>query len=163
MTARSTTCAADWSRACTRPRTGRWCGTATISMGTASAPACTSSRPGATGARAPRASWCCEALSAAAVRWTEEPPADWDELLRSDPGASPSLHAAVAGAFAAVLPGHSRAFLLVERAGRTLGGMPVVVERRGAVRWLHALPMLLPAAPIARAGAHAEVDAAIAG
>jgi hypothetical protein len=36
-----------------------------------------------------------------------------------------------------------------------------VVERRAGLHWLHAMPSLLPGTPLARAGAHAEVDRAV--
>jgi hypothetical protein len=61
---------------------------------------------------------------------------------------------------AAVLPGMSVRCLAIEAGGALAGGMPVLVERRAGFHALHALPLLLSGAPLARAGAHAEVDAA---
>src|SRR5690348_2952101 len=51
---------------------------------------------------------------------------------------------------------------VVEERGALVGGVPALLARRGPFRWLHALPMLLPAAPLAAPGRHAEVDAAVA-
>ena len=61
-----------------------------------------------------------------------------------------------------MLPGLSVRCLAVAEGGALAGGMPVLVERRAGFHWLHALPFLLPGAPLARAGAHAAVDAAAA-
>jgi hypothetical protein len=62
-------------------------------------------------------------------------------------------------AFAATLPGLVPRVAVVEDAGRLLGGAPVLLERRGGLYWLHAMPMLLPGAPVAMPGEHARVDA----
>jgi GNAT acetyltransferase-like protein len=51
----------------------------------------------------------------------------------------------------------------VEQDGALLGGAPVVIERRAGFHWLHALPFVLPGAPLARAGGHPAVDRAVAG
>lgn len=96
------------------------------------------------------------------VGWRDRAPADWGELLAADPSASPAHRPEVWEAFAAVLPGCSLRLACVAEGGATLGGAPLIVERRGGLHWLHALPMLLPGAPVARAGAHARVDAAVA-
>lgn len=61
---------------------------------------------------------------------------------------------------AAVLPGLSVRCLAIETDGALAGGMPVLVERRAGFHALHALPLLLSGAPLARAGAQAAVDAA---
>ena len=53
-------------------------------------------------------------------------------------------------------------WLVVECDGREIGGMPVVVQRRGGFHWLHALPATLPAAPLAAEGRREEVDRAAA-
>jgi hypothetical protein len=50
----------------------------------------------------------------------------------------------------------------VEREGRLVGGMPVVVQRRGPWQWWHALPFLLPGTPLAAPGEHEAVDRACA-
>lgn len=53
-------------------------------------------------------------------------------------------------------------WLVVERDGREIGGMPVVVQRRGGFHWIHALPATLPGAPLAADGCREEVDRAAA-
>jgi hypothetical protein len=83
-------------------------------------------------------------------------------VLAADPGASPGHRPALWAALAAVLPGLEVRFLAVGEGGALTGGMPVLLERRAGFHWLHALPYLLPGAPLARAGAHAAVDAAAA-
>jgi hypothetical protein len=97
-----------------------------------------------------------------AARCLDGPPAGWSDLLATDPGATPAHRPALWGALAAVLPGMSVRFVAVEEAGAFAGGMPVLVERRAGFHWLHALPLLLPGTPLARAGAHTRVDAAAA-
>jgi CelD/BcsL family acetyltransferase involved in cellulose biosynthesis len=98
----------------------------------------------------------------AAARCLDGPPAGWSELLAADPAATPAHRPALWAALAAVLPGLSVRCLAVGEGGALAGGMPVLVERRAGFHWLHALPFLLPGAPLARAGAHASVDAAAA-
>lgn len=126
-------------------------------------------------ARPPRASWCCARVAldtrrgstapdlpagtALTARWLATPPAGWDDLCRRDPGASPAHRPEVALAFAAVVPGMQASFLALERDGVLVGGVPCVEERRGPLAWLHLLPMMLPASPLAAAGAEAVVDA----
>lgn len=90
-----------------------------------------------------------------------EVPADWGELLAADPSASPSHRPELWDAIAATLPSFEWR-LLAQREHGLAGGAPVVISRRGPFRWLHALPWLLPAPPLARPGAHAAVDAALA-
>lgn len=53
-------------------------------------------------------------------------------------------------------------WLIAEREGRAIGGMPVLVARRAGAKWLHALPMMLSAAPLAEGGLHEAVDRALA-
>jgi len=53
-------------------------------------------------------------------------------------------------------------WLVVEKDERAIGGMAVVVQRRGGLHWIHALPALLPAAPLAIEGHREEVDRAAA-
>lgn len=89
-------------------------------------------------------------------------PAGWDELLAADPSATPAHRPALWRAFADAMPGHEWRVLEHREQGVLIGGMPIVVERRGPFTWLHALPMLLPGAPLARPGQHARVDAALA-
>ncbi len=78
------------------------------------------------------------------------------------PAATPSHRPALWAALAAVLPGLDVRCLAIEADGALAGGMPVLVERRAGFHTLHALPFLLSGAPLARAGAHAAVDAAAA-
>lgn len=97
-----------------------------------------------------------------AARWRDGAPQDWGALLAADPSASAAHRPQVWEAFAATLPGFTPRVATVERDGRTIGGLPVLVERRGGLHWLHALPMLLPGAPLALPGEHARVDAEVA-
>lgn len=97
-----------------------------------------------------------------AARWRDGAPEGWDALLAADPSASPAHRPEVWEAFAATLPGLAPRLAVVERDGRAIGGAPLVVERRGGLHWLHALPMLLPGAPVALPGEHARVDAEVA-
>jgi len=101
-------------------------------------------------------------VSALVARWTDRVPEQWNRLLAADPGASPSHRPEVWTAFVAAQPGLSLRVAQVEEQGRLIGGAPLLLERRGGMHWLRALPMLLPGAPIALPGRHAEVDAAVA-
>lgn len=96
-----------------------------------------------------------------AARWTDRAPQEWDALLAADPGASPSHRPELWSAFLAAQPGLSLQVACVEERGRLIGGAPVLIERRGGMQWLRALPMLLAGAPIALPGRHAEVDVTI--
>lgn len=96
------------------------------------------------------------------VHWSEAPPSGWRELLAADPGAAPSAQPEVVQALASSLTGMRAMYCWLEREGVLLGGAPAIVERRAGAEWLHALPMMLSGAPIARSGAHATVDAAVA-
>jgi hypothetical protein len=89
-------------------------------------------------------------------------PPGWDALVAADPSASPSHRAAVWQALADVEPDFEWRLLTHHEAGVLVGGAPVILSRRGPFRWLHALPWLLPAAPLARPAAHARVDTALA-
>jgi GNAT acetyltransferase-like protein len=89
-------------------------------------------------------------------------PDDWHVLLASDPSASPSHRPELWEALAATIPSFEWRVLTLREDG-LVGGAPVVISRRGPFRWLHALPWLLPAAPLARPGAHARVDDALCG
>jgi Acetyltransferase (GNAT) domain len=89
-------------------------------------------------------------------------PAGWSELLAHDPDASPAHRPALWRALAAVLPGAEAGALVVREGGVPIGGAPVVIERRAAFTWIHAMPFLLSGTPVARPGAHARVDAAVA-
>jgi len=97
-----------------------------------------------------------------AARWREGAPGGWSGLLAADPSASPAHRPEVWEAFVAALPGFAARVAVVERDGDLVGGAPMLVERRGGLHWLHALPMLLPGAPVARPGEHARVDAEVA-
>ena len=98
----------------------------------------------------------------AAARCLDGPPAGWSDLIATDPGATAAHRPALWAALAAVLPGMSLRCLVVEEGGALAGGMPVLVERRAGFHWLHALPLVLSGAPVARPGAHRSVDAAAA-
>ncbi len=100
---------------------------------------------------------------AALVRWLDRAPAGWDALVAADPSASPSHRPEVWRAFVDAFPGHALRVAVVERDGVLVGGAPVLIERRGPFAWLHALPRMLPAPPLALPGEHAAVDALVAG
>ena len=101
-----------------------------------------------------------DAPSRAHVR--DSAPAAWDALVAEDPDATPAHRSEVVRALAAVLPGMSARYVTVERDGLLIGGMPMCVERRAGMTWLHALPFLLSGAPIARPGHRDAVDRAVA-
>lgn len=105
-------------------------------------------------------------MEAVAARWLDRAPAAWDALVASDPAAAPSHRPELWAAFTATNPSLSLRFAAAERNGVLVGGAPVLVERRGGLHWLHALPMLLTAAPLAAAGSspaeREAVDAAVA-
>jgi hypothetical protein len=91
----------------------------------------------------------------------DAPPDGWDTLLARDPNATAAHRPALWRAFAATLP-MRLAFVGAMGGGALQGGAPVLIERRAGLSWLRALPMLLPAAPLALEGRRAEVDAAVA-
>jgi hypothetical protein len=97
----------------------------------------------------------------AALRVLDGPPAGWSDLLVTAPAATAAHRPALWAALAAVLPGLSVRCLAIEAGGALAGGMPVLVERRAGFHALHALPYALPGTPLACAGAHAAVDAAM--
>lgn len=90
------------------------------------------------------------------------PPAAWEILRASDPNAGPAHDPALWRALAGTLPGFEGTFVAVEEEGRLIGGAPAILERRAGLHWLHVLPFLLPGAPLAIAGRHADVDRAVA-
>ena len=96
------------------------------------------------------------------ARVLADAPGEWDALVATCPGASPSHDPRLWHAMADVLPGFEARFVAVERGGALIGGAPLLIERRGFGRWLHALPYLLPGAPLAAADARVEVDFAVA-
>jgi len=100
------------------------------------------------------------ALSPRSTGIVECVPPAWGALVAEDPSASPSHRPEVWAALAAVFPGFAWRLLAHEEGGELVGGAPVVLARRGPFRWLHALPWLLPAVPLARAGLHRRVDLA---
>ena len=89
-------------------------------------------------------------------------PAGWDALLAADPGSTAAQRAGVAAAFAAVLPGHTTEYLLAADATGLAGGMVLCVRHVAGAEWLHAMPLMLPGAPLARPGYREAVDQAIA-
>lgn len=92
----------------------------------------------------------------------DTPPDGWQELLDSDPNATAAHRPALWEALAALGDGMSPRVLAVEEGGRLIGGAPLVVQRRFGFTWLHALPGVLPAAPLASPGRHRDVDLAVA-
>lgn len=113
-------------------------------------------------ATAPGAGARSEPLTAAALRVLDQVPAEWDALVAADDSASPSHQPLVWAAFAAAFPGFEWRLLASYEGGALAAGVPVVIARRGPFRWLHALPWMLSAAPLARAGAHAAADRMLA-
>ena len=102
-------------------------------------------------------------MSAGVTRWLDAAPTEWDELRRIDPNATAAHRPELWAAIASALPGYSIRFLAVESEGRLAGGMPVAIERRAGLDWIHAMPWVLPGAPLARPGLHPAVDAAACG
>jgi hypothetical protein len=100
-------------------------------------------------------------VSAPAAALLDHVPPGWDALVAGDPSASPSHRAGLWQALADVHPDFEWRLLAHHEHGALVGGAPVIVSRRGPFRWLHALPWLLPAPPLARPGAHARVDVAL--
>ena len=96
------------------------------------------------------------------ARWLERAPAEWPALLASDLSASGAHRPGVWAAFTAAHAALESRVVVAQEHGRIIGGAAVVLEHRAGLRWLHALPMLLPAAPVALPGRHAEVDACVA-
>jgi Acetyltransferase (GNAT) domain len=97
----------------------------------------------------------------ASARCVAVPPATWGELVRSDPEATPAHRPEVWHALTDSAPGHSLRFLAVHEGGEFLGGAAVILGRRAGFHSLHALPHLLPGAPLAREGARERVDRAV--
>jgi hypothetical protein len=97
----------------------------------------------------------------AAAVWLDAPPAGWSDLLRTDPNATPAHRPELWQALTNALPGLTARFAAVVTAEGLIGGAPVLIERRGGFRWIQGMPMVLPGAPLARAGRHAEVDHAV--
>jgi len=90
-------------------------------------------------------------------------PAEWSELLASDPNATPSHRPALWQALMATTPNLSLRFIAVRSGDALAGGAPFILERRAGFHWIHGLPRVLPGSPLAAAGAHAAVDAAVSG
>src|SRR5688572_28667830 len=79
----------------------------------------------------------------------DDVPAGWDALLAGDPAASPAHRPGLWQAIAAAIPAFDWRLLASYEGGVLEAGAPVMIERRGPFRWLHALPWLLPGAPVA--------------
>lgn len=103
-----------------------------------------------------------EGTAAPALRWHDTAPGGWDALLAHDRNASPAQRAGFVRAVAATCPGFEAAFLAIEHGGALHAGTPVLFERRAGLRWLHALPWLLPGTPLCNGDTHTVVDARIA-
>ncbi len=101
-------------------------------------------------------------MSEQAAAVLDHVPSGWDALLAADPSATPAHRAVLWEAFAGALPGFSWRVLTHHEDGRLVAGAPVMRTQRGPWRELHALPWMLPGAPIALPGAHARADAALA-
>jgi Acetyltransferase (GNAT) domain len=96
------------------------------------------------------------------VRCLDAAPAGWDALLDADPDTTPSHHPEVWRAIAATLSSFETRVIVVEADGRLIGGAPFMIERRAGLCWIHALPFLLPAAPLSLPGHRHAVDLAVA-
>ena len=94
------------------------------------------------------------------ARLLDREPEGWGRLLELDPDATPGHRPELWRALTASLAGLETRVIAIERDGELCGGMPLALERRGALTWIHALPFLLPAAPLAMPGLKAEVDVA---
>ena len=92
----------------------------------------------------------------------DDPPPGWSALLAADQGAGPSHLPELWNTLVACAREWSARYLVVEEGRALLGGVPVMVLERGGLRWIHVLPWALPGAPLARDGAHARVDRAVA-
>jgi len=101
-------------------------------------------------------------VSAEVARWLERAPPGWDELRHGDPNATAAQRPEFWQAVSAAVPGITVSFLAIESGGRLIGGMPVASERRGGLHWIHAMPWVLPGAPLARPGGHGAADAVAA-
>lgn len=100
-------------------------------------------------------------MSDVSVRLLERAAAGWQALVDADPNATPAHRPEFWETWCAVTPGCRPGFVAVERAGELIGGAPLVIERRVGLHWIHALPQLLPGAPLARLGAAETVDRAV--
>jgi len=101
-------------------------------------------------------------VSTPTVAVLDRVPEGWDALLTADPSATAAHRPALWEAFAAALPGGAWRVIAVHEDGRLSGGAPVVRTQRGPWRELHAMPWMLPGAPLAGPGLHTRVDAAVA-
>jgi hypothetical protein len=94
------------------------------------------------------------------VRVLDAPPPGWNTLLVEDRNATSGHRPELWLTLTETLGGMRLRFIAVEDRGLLLGGGAVMIERRAGFHWIHALPFMLPGAPLARAGAHGAVDAA---
>jgi hypothetical protein len=101
-------------------------------------------------------------MPAPSARWLPQAPAAWNVLRARDPSAAFSQDPGFVEALAAVLPGFAARFLVIERGAELVGGMAVLTERRGPWCWWHAMPYLLPGAPLTVPGEREVVDRACA-
>lgn len=89
-------------------------------------------------------------------------PAGWDAIVTADLAASPAHRPGLWQAIAAAHASFDWRLLVSYEGGVLEAGAPVIIERRGPFRWLHALPWLLPGSPVALPGTHARADARLA-
>jgi GNAT superfamily N-acetyltransferase len=95
--------------------------------------------------------------------WADRATEEWHALIEQDHAATPAHHPRAWQALSAALPAYRIRVVEVREDGRLLGGAPCAIETRLGLTWLHAMPFLLPGAPLALAGRGAEVDDAVAG
>jgi hypothetical protein len=100
-------------------------------------------------------------VSIPAAVWLDAPPAGWTDLLRGDPNATAAHRPELWRAWAGAMPGLSARFAAVVTGEGLVGGALAMIERRGGFHWIYSMPMILPGAPLARAGRHGEVDRAV--
>ena len=87
---------------------------------------------------------------------------DWRTLLDADPNATPAHCPELWQALVSALPGFRVEVLEARDDDRLVGGAAVAIERRAGLQWLHALPFVLPGAPLALTAYRAGVDDAVA-
>ena len=82
--------------------------------------------------------------------------------MARDPCATAAHRWPLSRILADTLPAIEPRFVAAMERDRLVGGAAVAIERRAGFHWIHALPFLLPGAPLAAEGLRREVDAAVA-